>query len=80
MDFRTKFTKWYYKKGYKIDFEVVGFADGVGQMVYLCPWWIKPLTAYFFSPTVYFNEEMVDTRMRSDKPFKEVSNEHWDGV
>jgi hypothetical protein len=50
MDFRTKFTKWYYRKGYTVDYD--------GQMVFLCPWWVRPLTAYFFSPIVYFQESM----------------------
>jgi hypothetical protein len=65
MDFRTKFTKWYYRKGYKID-----YADGIGRIVYICPWWVKPLTAYFFSPSAYFQEALADIRMRLDEEDK----------
>lgn len=56
MDFRTKFTKWYYRKGYTIEFELCDYADGVGRTIYKCPLWIRPLTSYFFSPSVYYHE------------------------
>lgn len=74
MNFRTKFTKWYYKRGYKID-----YADGIGRIVYICPWWVKPLTAYFFSPYVYVVETLADIQIRSyegiDEAYKETTCE-----
>lgn len=66
MDFRTKFTKWYYRKGYKLNYERVDYADSVGRVVYTCPWWVKPLTAYFFSPSVYFEARRDDMRKTLD--------------
>lgn len=68
MDFRTKFTKWYYRKGYTVDWD--------GQIVFLCPWWVRPLTAYFFSPYVYVVETLADIQIRSyegiDEAYKET--------
>lgn len=67
MGFRTKFTKWYYRKGYKLDYERVDYSDDIGRIVYACPWWVKPLATYFFSPWVYFHELTEDIRMRLDE-------------
>lgn len=73
MNFRTRFTKWYYRKGYTIDYDRTG-------VVYACPWWVKPLTTHFFSPSVYFHEWWDDIAKELDELFEEGSNEHRDSV
>lgn len=78
MDFRTKFTKWYYKKGYKVDYEPCDYADGIGHVNYACPWWIKPLTAYFFAPSVYYAEAWEHVKrmlVEVDEMYKETACE-----
>jgi hypothetical protein len=55
-NFRTKFTKWYYRKGYTIRYDPCDYADFVGRVVYDCPGWVRPLCEYFFSPSVYYRE------------------------
>lgn len=56
MNFRTKFTKWYYRKGYKVCYKPRTVGGGIERVAYICPWWVRPLTAYFFSPSVYYAE------------------------
>lgn len=60
MDFRTKFTKWYHRKGYTID-------PRRSEMFYICPWWVKPIAGCFFSPSVFFHEELDSIRMRLEE-------------
>lgn len=57
MNFITKFTKWYYRKGYRMEWEPCDYADCVGRMIFTCPWWVKPLVKNFFSPVEYYREE-----------------------
>lgn len=47
---RKRFTKWYFKRGYRFGYKV-----NTGVAVWDCPWWVKPLLI-FFSPSVYFYE------------------------
>ena len=47
---RKRFTKWYFKRGYRFGYKVDN-----GVAVWDCPWWVKPLLI-FFSPSVYFYE------------------------
>lgn len=54
---RHKFTKWYYRKGYRMIWSTCDYADGVSEMIFYCPWWVRPLVEYFFSPSVYYAEE-----------------------
>ena len=56
MKYHTKFTKWYYRKGYRMEYEPVDYADGVGRLTYICPWWVRPLASWLFSPSVYYHE------------------------
>lgn len=48
MRLRTKFTKWYYRKGYRADYD--------GNLVFECPWWVRLLATYLLSPSVYYHE------------------------
>lgn len=54
---RKKFTKWYYHKGYRMMYTACPYSDGVAEMIFSCPWWVKPLVKFFFSPSVYYAEE-----------------------
>ena len=55
-DFRTRFTKWYYRKGYRMMYKPCDYADGVAEMIFYCPWWVRPLVELFFSPVVFYHE------------------------
>lgn len=57
IDLRKKFTKWYYRKGYRMMWHTCPYGDGVSEMIFSCPWWVKPLVEFFFSPSVYYAEE-----------------------
>lgn len=62
---RTKFTKWYVRKGYKFGYDFTGipiYSDGfmktpvgVPKAIWSCPWWVKPFL-FLFSPSVYAAE------------------------
>ena len=49
------FTRWYYRKGYRMYYENCDYGDLVASMSFECPWWIMPLLI-FFSPSIYFIE------------------------
>lgn len=53
---RSKFTKWYYRKGYRMEMDNCDLAIGVAGMIFRCPVWVRPLVYYFFSPCVYYRE------------------------
>ena len=55
-DFRAKFTRWYYRKGYRMFYVPCDYGDGVGSMSFVCPWWVRILAGWFFSPSVYYRE------------------------
>lgn len=52
---KERFTRWYYRKGYRMHYKPCAYGDGVDSLVFDCPWWIKPLLI-FFSPSVYYIE------------------------
>lgn len=54
---RKKFTKWYYRKGYRMMWVTSHYGNGVHEMIFSCPWWVRPLVEFFFSPSVYYAEE-----------------------
>ena len=59
-DFRTSFTKWYRNKGYRFNYEFSGFNDGDAvEMTFHCPWWVRLMTFFFFSPSVYLHETIT---------------------
>ena len=56
-DFTTKFTKWYYRKGYRMVYKPCDYADSAaGELIFICPWWVRPMVEWFFSPCVYYSE------------------------
>lgn len=57
MDLRTKFTKWYYRKGYRMSPVFPAYGVGHIELIFVCPWWVKPLTWWLFSPSVYYAEQ-----------------------
>lgn len=56
IDLRKKFTKWYYHKGYTMKPKTCDYFDGVAELVFRCPWWVRPLAYFLFSPSVYYAE------------------------
>lgn len=57
-NFRENFTKWYYKKGYRIEYKPLQLSGGasVAELIFKCPFWVRPLASWFFSPCVYYRE------------------------
>lgn len=55
-DFRTRFTKWYCRKGYRMVYKPCDYGDGVAELIFFCPWWVRPIIELLFSPTVYYRE------------------------
>jgi hypothetical protein len=54
-NFRERFTKWYYRKGYRMIYVPCTYAK-VAEMIFTCPWWVRPLVYFFFSPCAYYRE------------------------
>ena len=50
-DFRQKFTKWYYRKGYRMTYR-----PNDVELVFTCPLWLRPMVFIFFSPCAYYRE------------------------
>lgn len=55
-DFRVRFTKWYYRKGYRMKYRPCDYGDGVAELVFICPLWIRPFIELLFSPCTYYRE------------------------
>ena len=53
---REKFTKWYYRKGYRMLYKPCDYGDGVAELIFICPWWVRLLASPLFVPTVYYKE------------------------
>ena len=60
-DFRARFTKWYYRKGYRMKYLPCDYADGVAELIFYCPWWARLFVGFFFSPSIYYHEVMNDS-------------------
>lgn len=58
-DIRIRFTKWYYRKGYRMIWKPCEYADGVAEMIFVCPWWVRPFVECFFSPCAYYREKVT---------------------
>lgn len=56
INLRQRFTKWYYRKGYRMAYKHCDYADGVAEMIFYCPVLVRPLVEWFFSPSVYYSE------------------------
>lgn len=61
-DLRTRFTKWYYRKGYRMVYRPCDYGDGVAELIFFCPWWVRPFVELLFSPTVFYHEHGLDFR------------------
>ena len=59
-DFRTKFTKWYFRKGYRMTYKPRTCDDDIAELIFHCPWWVRPVVEFFFSPCVYYREVAND--------------------
>lgn len=71
INLRTKFTKWYYRKGYTMEWKTCDYGDGVAETIFHCPLWVRPLVSFFFSPSVYYVELIEDLE-------NEIENLEWD--
>lgn len=38
-----KFTKWYYRKGYRMVYKPCEYGDGVAELIFICPLWVRPV-------------------------------------
>jgi hypothetical protein len=48
---RQRFTSWYRKKGYQMD-----YMPYTGELIFRCPPWVRPLVFLLFSPCAYYRE------------------------
>lgn len=55
-----RFTKWYYRKGYRMMYKSCDYANGVAELIFFCPWWVRPFVYAFFSPCTYYSEVGTD--------------------
>lgn len=53
---RAKFTKWYVRKGYTMEYKPCNYGDGVAELIFHCPILVRPLVSIFFSPCAYYRE------------------------
>lgn len=60
-DFRQRFTKWYYRKGYRMLYVPCNYGDTVPGLIFFCPFWVRPLVHMFFSPCAYYRETGYDS-------------------
>lgn len=49
-DLAQRFTKWYYQKGYRMRYR-----HETVELVFYCPWWVRPLVYFLFSPSTYYH-------------------------
>lgn len=54
-NFTQRFTKWYYRKGYRMTYK-----PHDTELIFSCPFWIRPFTYFFFSPCAYYREAGYD--------------------
>ena len=52
---RRRFTRWYFRSGYRVEFDQNSETFG-----FRCPLWVKPLL-FLFSPSVYMHEQFDDS-------------------
>lgn len=73
VNLKTKFTKWYYRKGYHAMRIFYPF-DGGGphKIIFSCPWWVRPLLGAFFSYKIYHAELESDVNKIMDRRIEEL--------
>lgn len=54
---RERFTKWYYQKGYRAAYRDCTIGKPEIELVFYCPWWVRPLVWFLWSPSVYYYEQ-----------------------
>ena len=59
-DFRARFTKWYYHKGYRAEYIHCDYGDGIAEVMFICPLWVRLLAEFFFSPSIYYYEYYLE--------------------
>lgn len=59
-DLRERFTKWYYRKGYRVVYNDPGPGFKGIELIFYCPWWVRPLVRILWTPSVYFREVGID--------------------
>lgn len=55
-DFRSRFTKWYCRKGYRMVYKPPHEDSNIAELIFVCPLWVRPLVELLFSPSVYYYE------------------------
>ena len=51
---RERFTRWYYSKGYRMEYRDCTIGKPELEMVFRCPFWVRPFVHIFFSPCEYY--------------------------
>lgn len=75
---RSKFTRWYYNKGYSYTY-IFGRKLQI-EAKFVCPFWVLPFARRLFSPSIYFmmrgqgmmKDMLVDYKEPIDDVKKEV--------
>ena len=75
-DMRARFTKWYYRKGYRMMYRPCDYGDSVAELVFFCPWWVRPFVELLFSPCVYHREFERDSAEYFIVGFEQGLKEH----
>ena len=57
---RERFTKWYYRKGYRVRYNDPGPGFKGVELIFSCPWWVRPLVRILWTPSVYFYMSGID--------------------
>jgi hypothetical protein len=63
---RQRFTKWYYRKGYRMNYRPGNYTTKTVELIFSCPWWIRPFVSAFFSPCEYYREELYNKGMEEN--------------
>ena len=79
MNIKKRFTRWYIKRGYTFGYKFVktGRYELGMESYFKCPWWVRPLCA-FFSPSIYVHDvtfKIAKERLHRELGIKQVKGE-----
>lgn len=70
---RSKFTRWYYNKGYSYKY-TFGRKSQI-EAKFVCPFWVLPLARRLFSPSIYFMMRGLDMMKCMTLEYKEQNDD-----
>ena len=71
-DLRSRFTRWYCNKGYEMTYKPLHYGNRSGELIFTCPFWVRPLASMFFSPCVYYQETGYLNSIRNEEVDYEI--------